>query len=271
MKEVILTPEGYKKLKQEIEYLSHRQAARGRGADPRSRASSATSPRTPSTTTRRTSRRMLEHAHRDARGAAAERARDHEEGDQDRTWSRSARRSGSGTSTRSKTIEYHIVGSAEANPAENKLSNESPVGKAIMGRKKGETVEVVGAARLAQVQDPGDQGGVSSALESVVRAVHEPARQVVVLAHDEARSACSQQRHRHRATSCSAWLRGERGARAARLLQSRSASTLEATTCATAWRRPSATGDGRRRAGADPPFTPRAEERRCELGAARSR
>ena len=41
-----------------------------------------------------------------------------------------------------KTIEYYIVGSAEADPAENKLSNESPVGKAIMGRKKGETVEV---------------------------------------------------------------------------------------------------------------------------------
>ena len=41
-----------------------------------------------------------------------------------------------------KTFEYHIVGSAEANPAEHKLSNESPVGKAIMGHKKGETVEV---------------------------------------------------------------------------------------------------------------------------------
>ena len=41
-----------------------------------------------------------------------------------------------------KTFEYHIVGSAEANPAENKLSNESPVGKAIMGMKKGDTVEV---------------------------------------------------------------------------------------------------------------------------------
>jgi transcription elongation factor GreA len=41
-----------------------------------------------------------------------------------------------------ETIEYHIVGSAEANPAENKLSNESPVGKAIIGRKQGETVEV---------------------------------------------------------------------------------------------------------------------------------
>jgi transcription elongation factor GreA len=41
-----------------------------------------------------------------------------------------------------KTVEYRIVGSAEANPAEQKLSNESPVGKAILGRKKGETVEV---------------------------------------------------------------------------------------------------------------------------------
>ena len=41
-----------------------------------------------------------------------------------------------------QTYEYRIVGSAEANPAENKLSNESPVGKAIIGRKKGETVEV---------------------------------------------------------------------------------------------------------------------------------
>ena len=41
-----------------------------------------------------------------------------------------------------ETVEYHIVGSAEANPAERKLSNESPVGRAIMGRKKNETVEV---------------------------------------------------------------------------------------------------------------------------------
>ena len=41
-----------------------------------------------------------------------------------------------------ETVEYTIVGSAEANPAELKLSNESPVGKAIIGKKKGETVEV---------------------------------------------------------------------------------------------------------------------------------
>ena len=41
-----------------------------------------------------------------------------------------------------QTVEYRIVGSAEANPAELKLSNESPVGKAILGHKKGETIEV---------------------------------------------------------------------------------------------------------------------------------
>jgi transcription elongation factor GreA len=41
-----------------------------------------------------------------------------------------------------ETVEYVIVGVAEANPAERKLSNESPVGRAIIGRKKGETVEV---------------------------------------------------------------------------------------------------------------------------------
>ena len=41
-----------------------------------------------------------------------------------------------------ETIEYTIVGSAEANPSENRLSNESPVGKAILGSKKGEVVEV---------------------------------------------------------------------------------------------------------------------------------
>ena len=42
-----------------------------------------------------------------------------------------------------ETVKYQIVGSAEANPAEFKLSNESPVGRAILGHKKGETVEVL--------------------------------------------------------------------------------------------------------------------------------
>jgi transcription elongation factor GreA len=38
--------------------------------------------------------------------------------------------------------EYTIVGSAEADPAVNKISNESPVGKAVLGRGKGCIVEV---------------------------------------------------------------------------------------------------------------------------------
>ena len=39
-------------------------------------------------------------------------------------------------------IEYTIVGSTEVNLAENKISNESPIGKALLGRKKGEVVDV---------------------------------------------------------------------------------------------------------------------------------
>jgi transcription elongation factor GreA len=37
---------------------------------------------------------------------------------------------------------YRVVGSAEADPAADKISNESPVGQAIMGRKKGDSVPV---------------------------------------------------------------------------------------------------------------------------------
>ena len=39
-------------------------------------------------------------------------------------------------------VEYTIVGSTEVNLAENKVSNVSPIGKALLGRKKGETVDV---------------------------------------------------------------------------------------------------------------------------------
>jgi transcription elongation factor GreA len=40
------------------------------------------------------------------------------------------------------SLDYTIVGSAEADPASGKLSNESPVGRALMGKKKGEQIEV---------------------------------------------------------------------------------------------------------------------------------
>ncbi|EMS71002.1 transcription elongation factor GreA [Ruminiclostridium cellobioparum] len=39
-------------------------------------------------------------------------------------------------------VEYLIVGSTEANPLKSKISNESPVGAALMGHKVGEIVEV---------------------------------------------------------------------------------------------------------------------------------
>jgi transcription elongation factor GreA len=41
-----------------------------------------------------------------------------------------------------KSQKFTIVGSAEANPAESKLSNESPVGRALLGHKRNETVSV---------------------------------------------------------------------------------------------------------------------------------
>lgn len=39
-------------------------------------------------------------------------------------------------------VEYTIVGSTEADPLEHKISNESPVGRALLGRKKGDVVDV---------------------------------------------------------------------------------------------------------------------------------
>ena len=39
-------------------------------------------------------------------------------------------------------LEYKIVGSTEANSLKGKISNESPVGKALLGKKIGDTVKV---------------------------------------------------------------------------------------------------------------------------------
>jgi len=41
-----------------------------------------------------------------------------------------------------KTVHYHIVGPVEANPIEGRISNESPIGHALMGKKVGDTVSV---------------------------------------------------------------------------------------------------------------------------------
>ncbi len=53
-----------------------------------------------------------------------------------------------GSTVRLKDLEYNdtmevtLVGSSEANPDDHKISNESPVGKAILGKKAGNVVEV---------------------------------------------------------------------------------------------------------------------------------
>jgi transcription elongation factor GreA len=43
---------------------------------------------------------------------------------------------------RNESYEFSIVGSAEADPASQRISNESPLGRALIGHKKGETVDV---------------------------------------------------------------------------------------------------------------------------------
>ena len=51
-----------------------------------------------------------------------------------------------------KSVKYTLVGSAEAKPTENRLSNESPVGKAVLGHKKGEIVEVAAPSGAIKIQ-----------------------------------------------------------------------------------------------------------------------
>lgn len=60
----------------------------------------------------------------------------------------STRKAGVGTQVKlydyefDEEITYGIVGATEANVNENKISNESPVGRALIGHKKGEDVDV---------------------------------------------------------------------------------------------------------------------------------
>jgi transcription elongation factor GreA len=47
--------------------------------------------------------------------------------------------------------QYIIVGSAEANPREGKISNESPVGRALLGKKIGDEVQVMAPAGVLKL------------------------------------------------------------------------------------------------------------------------
>jgi len=50
-----------------------------------------------------------------------------------------------------KIEQFTIVGSAEASPVDGKISNESPVGKALLGKKIGDEVEVKTPAGLLKL------------------------------------------------------------------------------------------------------------------------
>ena len=140
MKDVILTPEGYEKLKQEIEFLSNekRREVADRIRTAREFGDIAENAEYDDA---KNEQAMLEHkiALLEERLLSA-RVIDK------RDVAKDVVSIGSTVRLRdidaNKTFEYRIVGSAESNPAENKLSNESPVGRAILGRKKGEVVEV---------------------------------------------------------------------------------------------------------------------------------
>ena len=140
MKEVILTPEGYERLKSEIEELStvKRREVAERIRIAREFGDIAENAEYDDA---KNEQMLLEHRI----ATLEERLRDARVIDK-KDIAKDVVSIGSKVRLRDvdakKTFEYHIVGSAEANPAENKLSNESPVGKAIIGKKKGETVEV---------------------------------------------------------------------------------------------------------------------------------
>jgi transcription elongation factor GreA len=60
-------------------------------------------------------------------------------------------------------MEYSIVGSAEADPRNQRLSNESPVGKALLGKRKGDKVTIPAPRGALQYQIMKIQAGDSHA------------------------------------------------------------------------------------------------------------
>ena len=51
-----------------------------------------------------------------------------------------------------ETVEYSIVGSNEANPFENKVSDLSPVGRALLGKKAGDIVEIMARSGVVKIK-----------------------------------------------------------------------------------------------------------------------
>jgi len=140
LKEVILTPEGYEKLKSEIQHLSNdkRREVADRIRVARDFGDISENAEYDDA---KNEQAMLEHKIAQLEERLVH-ARVIESGDVDLSVVSIGAKVRLRDVDAKQTVEYVIVGSAEADPAESKLSNESPVGKAIIGKKKGETVEV---------------------------------------------------------------------------------------------------------------------------------
>ena len=139
-KDVILTPEGLEKLKEEIEYLSGQKRREVAERIKEAREFGDISENSEYDDAKN------EQAMLEARIAALEDKLRSASVIDASELSNDVVRVGSHVSVKDegsgKSLKYTIVGSTEANPSENRLSNESPVGKALLGHKKGDSVKV---------------------------------------------------------------------------------------------------------------------------------
>ena len=147
-KEVFLTPEGLEKLKAELEHL--RSVRRQQVADQIHRAKELGG----TVDNAEYDDAKNEQAFVEGRILTLEKMIQNATLIQEEKTPSSSVRLGSKVTVRSRGSDkeyYTIVGSAEANPGEGKISNESPVGKALMGKRVGDEVEVrapAGALKL---------------------------------------------------------------------------------------------------------------------------
>ncbi|MGD9573579.1 MAG: transcription elongation factor GreA [Thermoleophilia bacterium] len=157
-REVILTEEGYAKLKEEIEYLSTTKRREVAERIKEAREFGDISENSEYDDAKNEQAQLfyriqsLEQKLRNARVVDT----DHLDTD---VVSIGARVILKDTKNKGVTREYSIVGSAEADPKNHRLSNESPVGKALLGKKKGEKVTIPAPRGALQYQIVDIQAG----------------------------------------------------------------------------------------------------------------
>ncbi|MBE0428314.1 MAG: transcription elongation factor GreA [Thermoleophilia bacterium] len=139
-KEIVLTPEGFKRLSEEIDYLAsvRREEISERIKDAREFGDISENSEYNEAKNEQAKLEMrilkLEQKLRNARVLAAKEITTDTVGIGNLVTLKDVKAGDS--------YKYTMVSSAEADPSRQRLSSESPVGKAIMGRKAGETVRV---------------------------------------------------------------------------------------------------------------------------------